>query len=145
MRGVKPHIKIERDALEDMAPPDWLSADAREEWQRTLPLLAQRRIMTEADLGAFENYCIAMGTVREMEREIQRLGHVQKVYKIDKDGNSCLISTRRNPAVGIQSDAMTRARLLAAELGCTPVSRSRPTIEDNDGDDDLFSGGLFDP
>lgn len=139
MRGTKPHIKIERDALEDMAPPDWLSDEAKGEWRRILPILAQRRIMTEADLGTFENYCIAMGTVREMESEIQKLGHVQKVYKVDKDGNSLLISVRKNPAVSIQSDAMTRARLLAAEIGCTPVSRSRPTIDDNDGDDDLFS------
>jgi P27 family predicted phage terminase small subunit len=84
---------------------------------------------------------MAMGTVREMEREIQRLGSVQKVYKLDKEGNSCLIGIRKNPAVSIQSDAMTRARLLAAELGCTPVSRSRPTVEDNEGDDDLFGWG----
>jgi P27 family predicted phage terminase small subunit len=141
MRGVKPHIKIERDALEDMPPADWLSEDAKAEWRRIVPILAQRRILTEADLGSVENYCMAMGTVREMEREIQRLGSVQKVYKLDKEGNSCLTGMRKNPAVAIQSDAMTRARLLAAELGCTPVSRSRPTVEDNDGDDDLFGWG----
>lgn len=138
MRGTKPHIKIERDALGEMPAPDWLSADAREEWCRILPILAQRRILTEADLGTFENYCMAMGMVREMEREIQKTGAVQKVFKVDKDGNSLLISIRKNPAVAIQSDSMTRARLLAAELGCTPVSRSRPTIDDSDGDDDLW-------
>lgn len=141
MRGVKPHIKIERDALEEMPPPSWLSEDAKNEWNRILPVLAQRRIMTEADLGTFENYCIAMGTVREMERKIQKLGHVQEIHKVDRNGKSVLVSVRRNPAVGIQSDAMTRARLLAAEIGCTPVSRSRPTVDDNDGEDDLFGWG----
>lgn len=140
MRGVKPHIKIEREALEDMPPPDWLSEEAKAEWLRILPILAKRRIMTEADLGTFENYCIAIGTVREMEREIQKLGHIQTVYKVDKDGVARVISSRRNPAVSVQSDAMTRSRLLAAEIGCTPVSRSRPTVDDNDGEDDLFSG-----
>lgn len=139
MRGTKPHIKIERDALEELPAPDWLAEEARAEWARILPILAKRRILTEADLGTFENYCMAMGTVREMEREIQKLGHVQKVYKLDKEGNSLLIGIRKNPAVSIQSDAMTRARLLAAELGCTPVSRSRPSVDDNDGDDDLWS------
>lgn len=141
MRGVKPHIKIERDALEEMPPPGWLSDDAKAEWLRILPILAQRRILTEADLGTFENYCMAMGQVRDMEREIQKLGAVQKVYKLDKEGNALLIGIRKNPAVSIQSDAMTRARLLAAELGCTPVSRSRPSVEDNEGDDDLFGWG----
>ncbi|MFV0303419.1 MAG: phage terminase small subunit P27 family [Paracoccus sp. (in: a-proteobacteria)] len=144
MRGAKPNIKSDLDALKDMPPPDWFSEDAKEEWRRILPMLAQRRILTEADLGTFENYCLAQGTVREMEREIRKLGHVQKVYKLDKEGNAMLIGIRKNPAVAIQSDAMTRARLLAAELGCTPVSRSRPAVEDNEGNDDLFTAGLLD-
>lgn len=138
MRGVKPHIKIEREALQDMPPPDWMSEDAKAEWRRIVPILAQRRILTEADLGSLENYCDAIGLAREMGREIQRSGAVQKVYKVDAKGVSWLVSIRKNPAVGVQSDAVTRARLLAAELGCTPVSRSRPSVEDNDGDDDLF-------
>lgn len=139
MRGTKPHIRIERDALEDMPPPSWLSEDAQGEWRRILPILAQRRILTEADLGTFENYCMAMGQVREMQRDIVKHGAVARVYKLDKEGVAHVIGMRKNPAVAIQSDAMTRARLLAAELGCMPVSRSRPTIEDSDGDDDLFS------
>lgn len=139
MRGTKPHVKIERDALEDMPPPAWLTEDAQGEWRRIVPILAQRRILTEADLGSVENYCIAMGQVREMQRDIAKHGAVARVYTLDKDGTAHVTAMRKNPAVSIQSDAMTRARLLAAELGCTPVSRSRPTIEDNDGDDDLFS------
>jgi len=138
MRGVKPQIRIERDAIIDMPPPEWLSDDAKTEWRRIVPILGRRKILTEADLGSVENYCMAIGTVREMEREIQRLGAVQKVYAIDKDGESRLVRMAKNPAVAIQSDAMTRARLLAAELGCTPVSRSRPSIEDDDDEDSLF-------
>ncbi len=144
MRGTKPHIRPDQDSILDMAAPDWLSADAKAEWERVVPVLAQRRILTVADLGSVENYCMAMGLAREMEREIQRLGAVQKVYKIDKDGNALMIGMKRNPAIGIQSDAMTRARLLAAELGCTPVSRSRPAVEDSEGQRDLWSipGGV---
>ncbi len=144
MRGAKPNIKDDVDAIEDMPAPDWLSGDAAAEWTRILPMLARRRILTEADLGTFENYCVAQGTVREMEREIRKAGPIQKVYKIDKEGNSVLVSVRKNPAVAMQSDAMTRARLLAAELGCTPVSRSRPAVEDNKGQDDFWDelGGI---
>uniref|UniRef100_A4WSA2 Phage terminase, small subunit, putative, P27 family n=1 Tax=Cereibacter sphaeroides (strain ATCC 17025 / ATH 2.4.3) TaxID=349102 RepID=A4WSA2_CERS5 len=138
MRGTKPHLRIEREALGDRPPPDWLSGDAKSEWLRIVPILVERKILTEADLGSLENYCIAMGTVREMEREIQRCGAIQKIYKLDKDGNSCLVSMRKNPAVAIQSEAMNRARLLAAELGATPVSRSRPTVDKGDDGDDLF-------
>lgn len=125
MRGTKPHLIEDVEAITDAAAPSWFSDEAVEEWNRVMPILTERRILTVADLGSLENYCVAIGTVREMESHIQIHGHV-----LDVDGNF-----KRNPAVGIQSDAMTRARLLAAELGLTPVSRSRPTIRD-DGDDD---------
>jgi len=130
MRGTKPAMQTEKQALPEVTAPDWLSADAEAEWQRVMPVLVDRRILTAADLGGLENYCIAIGTVREMERHLQTYGHV-----IEAEG-----AFKRNPAVGIQSDAMTRARLLAAELGLTPVSRSRPAMRDDDpegGDDPL--------
>lgn len=128
MRGTKPHLVVSNDAVTKVpAPPSWLSLDAKKEWRRVLPILAQRRILTTADLGSLENYCVAIGTVREMERQLQRDGHVIYVDGVLK----------RHPGVGIQSDAMTRARLLAAELGLTPVSRSRPAIREDGDDDDL--------
>lgn len=88
-------------------------------------------------MGSLENYCTTIGQVREMERHLQEHGHVFESFKDTEDG---IVSTgmKRNPAVGIQSDAMTRARLLAAELGLTPVSRSRPSIRDDDDDDSLL-------
>ncbi len=140
MRGLKPQIKSDIDALDEAPPPDWLSPDAKAEWRQIVPLLLKRRILTDADLGSVANYCIAMGQVREMQRKIDRLGHVLEIYEIDKDGNSRVVRISKNPAVSIQSDAMTRARLLAAELGCTPVSRSRASVEDNEGQDDFLDG-----
>ena len=129
MRGAKPAIISDKAAVKTVtAAPAWLSPDAQAEWNRVMPIIVERRILTVADLGSFENYCIAIGTVREMDRHLQKNGHV---YELEG-------AFKRNPAVGVQSDAMTRARLLAAELGLTPVSRSRPSVrEDGDGDDDL--------
>ncbi|GGG62774.1 hypothetical protein GCM10011415_06430 [Salipiger pallidus] len=131
MRGTKPQMQADPDALSDLAAPVWLSGHARAEWERVMPILTERRILTDADLGQLENYCIAIGTVRDMEAHLQEHGHILT----DLEGGM-----KRNPAVGIQSDAMTRARLLAAELGLTPVSRSRPAIRNDDpedGDDPL--------
>ena len=138
MRGAKPGIGSDKAALKDVAAaPVWMSADARAEWDRVMPILVERKIMTIADLAGFENYCVATGTVREMERHLQEHGHVFEAMKMDNDGNLVTTGLKRNPAVGIQADAMTRARLLAAELGLTPVSRSRPAIRDDDDDDSL--------
>lgn len=128
MRGVKPHLVVDNAAVSKAPPvPTWLSKDAKAEWRRVVPILVERRILTTADLGSLENYCTAIGQVREMERQLQRDGHV-----IDTDKG-----LKRHPAVGIQSDAMTRARLLAAELGLTPVSRSRPALRGESAGDDL--------
>lgn len=139
MRGAKPHLVVDNGAV-TKAPgaPGWLSADAKKEWRRVLPVLIKRRILTTGDLGSLENYCVAMGQVREMERNLQEQGHVVQVFKETDEGEVVPIALKRNPAVGIQADAMTRARLLAAELGLTPVSRSRPAVrEEADDDGDL--------
>lgn len=96
-----------------------------------MPLLNERKILTDADRGGLENYCIAIGTVREMERVLQKDGYI---YRTET-------GPKKHPAVAIQSDAMTRARLLASELGLTPVSRSRPSVREDASDDgpDLFN------
>ena len=130
MKGTKPTLRTDPAPLGAMAAPDWLSEEAAAEWGRVMPILTERRILTGADLGSLENYCTAIGQVRQMERHLQEHGHVIEIEGVWK----------RNPAVGVQSDAMTRARLLAAELGLTPVSRSRPAIrEDGDDDDELVT------
>ncbi|MEW9838093.1 phage terminase small subunit P27 family [Mesorhizobium sp. ZMM04-4] len=105
-------------------PPAWLSKDAKAEWRRVAPILVdERKVLTEADLGTLESYCIATGTVREAHRTLNHDG--------------LMIGDKRHPAFGVMNAAQTTARLCAAELGLTPVSRSRPAIRDDGDDDDL--------
>lgn len=139
MKGTKPHIKLERDTLPDMPAPEWMGKDARAEWDRVYPILVERKILTRADLGILENYCAAIGQAREAGREVARLGLVQLVYAVDKEGNSRVIASRKNPAVAIEADAQNRARQMASEFGLTPVARSRPTVQDEPDQDDLFN------
>jgi P27 family predicted phage terminase small subunit len=134
MRGRKPNdIQSGSDAVRTVPrAPAWLSKDAQSEWRRIMPLLVQRRILTDADLGSVENYCIAIGTVREAQRLIDVEGLTTQAAS----------GLRAHPAVKIQADAMTRARLLASELGLTPVSRSRPSIQSTDDDSDTSDLGV---
>ncbi|WFU76583.1 P27 family phage terminase small subunit [Bradyrhizobium sp. CB2312] len=83
-----------------------------------MPELIKRRILSPADCGCLESYCIAIGRVRELEI-LLRAGIDPKLCRM-------------------QDKAMVTARQLAAELGLTPVSRSRPAVrEDNvESDDD---------
>src|SRR4051812_15714937 len=133
MRGRKPEMQTDTNAVSDIPrAPTWLAKEARAEWTRVMPLLVQRRILSEADMGSVENYCLAIGQVRAMEKVIKAGGYVVETAR----------GPRAHPAVRIQSDAMTRARLLAAELGLTPVSRSRPSIREEENDKHSSDLGL---
>ena len=119
MRGTKPTLVIDNQAV-NRAPntPSHFTADAKAEWRRIMPALVKRRILTTADLGSVENYCIATGRIREIERLIRKDGITPPLFRM-------------------QNAAIQTARQLAAELGLTPVSRSRPAIRDESDDDDL--------
>ncbi|MGA0617412.1 phage terminase small subunit P27 family [Paracoccus sp. KR1-242] len=129
MKGTKPQLReaLPQEIAEVTAAPEWLAEEARKEWDRVMPILLDRKILTDADLGGLENYCICIGRVRETEAKIQ----------IETDPEMMLKLIR------VQDKAMASARQLAAELGLTPVSRSRPAIrEDEDGDDSPNPLGL---
>ncbi|ALK09505.1 phage terminase small subunit P27 family [Blastochloris viridis] len=125
MRGVKPHLVVNNDAVTRApAPPAWLSPEAKKEWRRVMPILIERRILTTADLGSLESYCTSIGAMRDAQRILNEEGLV--------------IEGKRHPAFGIMNAAQTTARLCAAELGLTPVSRSRPAIREDDDADTLL-------
>lgn len=119
MKGRKPQLATDTNALDATTkPPSWLSKEAKAEWRRVMPELAKRHILTTADLGSLESYCVAMGRVRQLEALLRTEIDLKLLRAQDK--------------------SMVTARQLAAELGLTPVSRSRPAVRDsdNEGDDD---------
>jgi P27 family predicted phage terminase small subunit len=117
MRGRKPELAGDSSAVANVTPPPaWLSKHAKAEWRRVMPELVKRRILTQADLGSLESYCVSIGRVRDLEK-LLRTGIDPKLFRM-------------------QDQAIKTARQLAAELGLTPVSRSRPSVRDNEDDDD---------
>lgn len=121
MRGTKPHLVVDNGAISKAErAPSFLSKEAKVEWRRIMPALVKRRILTVADLGSVENYCVVIGRIRQVERELQ-------------SGQGAPDAA----LVRMQNAAMQTARQLAAELGLTPVSRARPVIRDDNDDGDL--------
>jgi P27 family predicted phage terminase small subunit len=116
MRGRKPDNLVTDAASIASVPraPAWLSADAKAEWRRIMPLLVERRILTDSDMAMVEAFCVASGRVREVERLIQAdKGMIDpKLFRM-------------------QDKAIQTARQIAAEIGLTPVSRSRPSVRDD--------------
>jgi P27 family predicted phage terminase small subunit len=121
MKGAKPTVKVDKAALMDVPrAPSWLSKEAKAEWRRIMPLLVERKILTEADMGSVESYCVATGRVRQIEALMSASGTVEP------------------PLFRMQDKAMQTQRQLAAELGLTPVSRSRPAMREDADDADAL-------
>lgn len=119
LRGVKPALSPDREPLTKAPPvPKWLSEDARGEWKRIMPRLIADCIVTRADLTGIENYCVAVGHVRAIERTFNTTGTLDKTL------------------FGMQNRAMQTARQLAAEYGLSPVSRARVGSNAASEDDD---------
>lgn len=120
-KGRKPAIvPVENAITTTPDAPVWLSAAAKAEWRRVAPLLIARRILTAADLGTLESYCVAVGTVQEAASIIAAEG-----LTVTSDAGP-----KRHPASVIQDGAMKTARQIAAELGLTPASRAKAAVRE---------------
>jgi P27 family predicted phage terminase small subunit len=130
MKGAKPALRLvgDTDLGTRGAPraPSWLPEPGKAEWRRVLPLLMARSILSRADLSVLASYCAAFGQVQQCQEILNAKGLVD-------EGK---LGTRGHPAAQIQHRAMSQLRQYAAELGLTPVSRSRAGVVDRKEADD---------
>ncbi|KPL55479.1 terminase [Prosthecomicrobium hirschii] len=103
--------------------PSWLSKEAAQEWGRIMPGLIERRVLTDADMGTVEQFCVASGLVKRSQAIISAEGD--------------MVDGRRHPAFQTLFQALTESRRLAAELGLTPASRNKAAAMKGGGNDDL--------
>lgn len=126
-RGLKPTIIVPGSSTVTGIPktPSYLAKEAKAEWRRVAPILIdERKVLTEADLSALENYVIAVATMRQAHKELHSTG--------------LLIGGKRNPLSTILLQAQQQQLRAAGELGLTPAARSRATISDAANDDEDF-------
>lgn len=130
-RGAKPTI-LPATNLVTVVPktPSYLSKEGKTEWRRVASILvADRKVLTEADLAALENYVIAVATMRQAHSELQATG--------------LLIAGKRNPLSTILLQAQQQQLRAAGELGLTPAARSRASMmeaSDDENDNPLAIG-----
>jgi P27 family predicted phage terminase small subunit len=130
MKGAKPALKLVGDpgltGRSTPRPPVWLPEPGKAEWRRVVPLLTERNILSKADLSALASYCVAFGQVQMCQEILNTEGLV-----IDSSQGR-----RGHPAAQVQHRAQSQMRQYAAELGLTPVSRSRAAVVDRRESDD---------
>lgn len=119
MKGRKPSSIVEGSITDVPRAPAWLSKEAKAEWRRVMPDLVGRRTLEPADMGLVEAFCVALGRVRELEKAIQASAAIDPKL------------------LRLQDNATKTARQIGAEIGATPVARSRACLRDDGDDADL--------
>ncbi|GHE49923.1 terminase [Camelimonas fluminis] len=109
-------------------PPKDMTPEAKKEWARVMPVLVERRVLSEADLAAVERYCDATGDIAIARARIRKDGD----YVANRLGE-----LKRHPAFATLRESTAEARRWAAELGLTPASRSRAGAHEDDADNPL--------
>ena len=105
----EPEVKIP-------SPPDFLNADALQEWGRMSEKLYQLGMLAEIDRGLFAAYCQAFGRWAEAERLIKEKGIIIKTTA----GNII-----QSPVVGIANKAMKAMIDAASVMGIPATMRSK--------------------
>lgn len=98
------------------SPPDFLNADALQEWGRMSEKLYQLGMLAEIDRGIFAAYCQAFGRWAEAERLIKEKGMFLKT----SNGNII-----QSPIVGIANKAMKEMRDNASIMGIPATMRGK--------------------
>lgn len=99
-------------SIGDWTPPEWLAGEALKAWNRVVPEMVRLEVWTTADRDIVTAYCVVYD---EIVRTVQS-------------------------GEPLKAAIVGQLRSLAAELGCTPSSRTRLTVpKTNDNDDAFFN------
>lgn len=112
--GREPEFDVLFEAPE---PPDTLGEHGAAEWRRIVPELVRERVLCGPDLPTVEAYCLAYQTVRECALQVKAEGLLvtDPVRKRQVP----------HPLIAVGRMAARELRAGAAELGLSPVTRSR--------------------
>ncbi|MEO1063731.1 MAG: phage terminase small subunit P27 family [Actinomycetota bacterium] len=114
--GRKPNAPV-GDAPE---PPDWLDAEAKAEWERTVEDLRATGTLQRVDRVALVTYCQAWSNLVESTTTLRDEGATYTT-----DSGYC----GKHPACTIQKESMQTLIAFAREFGLTPMARIRMEID----------------
>jgi P27 family predicted phage terminase small subunit len=114
--------------------PDFLTSEARQEWDEQCETLFRIGLLTRIDKAALAAYCQAYGRWRRAEEVLAKMANHDETTKGFMI-RTIAGNTIQNPLVGSANKAMSDMMRYAVELGLTPSSRSRINAEPTTSDD----------
>jgi P27 family predicted phage terminase small subunit len=126
----KPQVQL--DIITDtIKPPSWLNSEAKREWKRILPLLIESGLLTHIDTSTLELYCQAFGNWKECEKLISKEG-----YTVEYTNKAGATNKSTHPAVLNGQKYAVLSKQYIEQLGLSPKSRSKLTVNTGKKDDD---------
>lgn len=130
----RPDRNVENEALpaevtESIKPPSYLRPIAKKEWKRVLPILEAVHLLTHADLGMLEIYCMSYGIMVE--------SYKGTTHRIEEDGTkkrqtAAEYCSGRNSqtqgAMGNMYKAQEKMIATATKLGLSPADRGKINV-----------------
>lgn len=114
--------------------PDWLSAEAKAEWDELTPMLARMRVMTEADKIALAQLA---DTIARWKYVGEKLKHTYVLPVKDSSGE--VVTFRRSPLVSIHMEYGLIIQKILIQFGLTPSARARLVNDEKTEIDTVFS------
>lgn len=118
----EPGVEFEPASIDELAAPGWLSPEARAEWERIVPALAEEvpELVTKFDTPAF-GLMLEHFTIARAARRALRKGRGTIVLAKDPERAG---TQRKHPAWQVFREASASFLTLAREFGLTPSSRA---------------------
>lgn len=105
--------------------PEWLLPEAKAEWRRLAPRLADMGLLSDFDRAAFTAYCQAWGTVESLEKEAAKLRKKEKDPLAGIATKTAGGNLVHHPLATTIAKARAEMVKIAAEFGLTPSARAR--------------------
>jgi P27 family predicted phage terminase small subunit len=97
-------------------PPDWVTAEARDMWERVVPLLCAQGVLQSTDIQNVEAYCFAYQNMRRAQMDLSNNGTVVC---------GATGGPTKNPAATVFKESVGVMATYGALLGLDPSSRAR--------------------
>jgi len=125
-------VKMKEYALGEFPPaPEWLDDIAKEEWNRVAPMLANCKLLTEADTKALEAYCKCWSRYIEAEKQMDELGST--IFQPSQKSKYI----QQLPQIAIAQKYLKLCKDFMAEFGLTPSSRGRMQLPGENDEDEM--------
>jgi P27 family predicted phage terminase small subunit len=106
------------------AMPSHLSRDARKQWKILLPMLLQRRSLTDGDALALSLLAETSARWVLAKRDVEEFGLVVTTSVLDKSGTAVEVR-KANPALRVVENCERSLKTYLREFALTPATRER--------------------